>query len=205
MLQSFSVWHVKSIIECLWVSVVLAGVCGNPSDSWGGDPFLHWKLTAAKQQNIHDARIPFLFQSHHIAQNGGLCQRPFNQYFEETPMLVAVLTYMGYGILTLFGYLRDFLREWKIEKCHHATEREEQKASTNASPFTVVFNWCLAIYCRVSAQDCTKELHCGMKFRNSVHTSPDGKSVGLHTFNEQVDVSYQCQWFVEDALLWIPF
>lgn len=66
-------------------------------------------------------------QSHHIAQNGGLCQRPFNQYFEETPMLVAVLTYMGYGILTLFGYLRDFLREWKIEKCHHATEREEQK------------------------------------------------------------------------------
>lgn len=42
-------------------------------------------------------------------------------------MLVAVLTYMGYGILTLFGYLRDFLREWKIEKCHHATEREEQK------------------------------------------------------------------------------
>lgn len=42
-------------------------------------------------------------------------------------MLVAVLTYMGYGILTLFGYLRDFLREWKIEKCHIAREREEQR------------------------------------------------------------------------------
>lgn len=42
-------------------------------------------------------------------------------------MLVAVLTYMGYGILTLFGYMRDFLRAWKIEKCHNATEREEQK------------------------------------------------------------------------------
>uniref|UniRef100_UPI00398EF2A8 serine palmitoyltransferase 2-like isoform X1 n=1 Tax=Pristiophorus japonicus TaxID=55135 RepID=UPI00398EF2A8 len=64
---------------------------------------------------------------HHIAQNGGLYKKQFNQSFEETPMLVAVLTYMGYGILTLFGYLRDFLREWKIEKCHHATEREEQK------------------------------------------------------------------------------
>ncbi|XP_048455769.1 serine palmitoyltransferase 2 isoform X3 [Rhincodon typus] len=63
----------------------------------------------------------------HVAQNGGLYKKPFNQSFEETPMLVAVLTYMGYGILTLFGYLRDFLREWKIEKCHHATEREEQK------------------------------------------------------------------------------
>nr|XP_033808012.1 serine palmitoyltransferase 2 isoform X2 [Geotrypetes seraphini] len=60
-------------------------------------------------------------------QNEGLYKRPFNEAFEETPMLVAVLTYMGYGILTLFGYLRDFLRVWKIEKCHNATEREEQK------------------------------------------------------------------------------
>lgn len=42
-------------------------------------------------------------------------------------MLVAVLTYMGYGILTVFGYLRDFLRQWKIENCHNAREREEQK------------------------------------------------------------------------------
>ncbi|XP_053139109.1 serine palmitoyltransferase 2 isoform X2 [Hemicordylus capensis] len=42
-------------------------------------------------------------------------------------MLVAVLTYVGYGVLTLFGYLRDFLRYWKIEKCHNATERDEQK------------------------------------------------------------------------------
>ncbi|KAG5847024.1 serine palmitoyltransferase 2-like isoform X2 [Anguilla rostrata] len=59
--------------------------------------------------------------------NGGLYSRPFLESFEETPMLVAVLTYMGYGILTIFGYLRDFLREWKIEKCHIAREREEQK------------------------------------------------------------------------------
>ncbi|KAK6479029.1 serine palmitoyltransferase 2-like [Huso huso] len=64
---------------------------------------------------------------YHVAHNGGLYKRPFNEVFEETPMLVAVLTYMGYGILTLFGYLRDFLRDWKIEKCQNATEREEQK------------------------------------------------------------------------------
>lgn len=42
-------------------------------------------------------------------------------------MLVAVLTYMGYGILTIFGYLRDFLRHWKIERCYIAREKEEQK------------------------------------------------------------------------------
>ncbi|XP_067311805.1 serine palmitoyltransferase 2 [Pseudorasbora parva] len=64
---------------------------------------------------------------YHAACNGELYSRPFIESFEETPMLVAVLTYMGYGILTIFGYLRDFMREWKIEKCHIAREREEQK------------------------------------------------------------------------------
>uniref|UniRef100_A0A8C8DAN9 serine C-palmitoyltransferase n=1 Tax=Oncorhynchus tshawytscha TaxID=74940 RepID=A0A8C8DAN9_ONCTS len=67
----------------------------------------------------------------HTTCNGssglGLYSRPFIESFEETPMLVAVLTYMGYGILTIFGYLRDFLRDWKIERCHVAREREEQR------------------------------------------------------------------------------
>ncbi|KAG7226322.1 hypothetical protein INR49_003074 [Caranx melampygus] len=56
-----------------------------------------------------------------------LYSRPFIESFEETPMLVAVLTYMGYGILTIFGYLRDFLRHWKIERCYIAREKEEQR------------------------------------------------------------------------------
>ncbi|XP_050981863.1 serine palmitoyltransferase 3 [Labeo rohita] len=47
--------------------------------------------------------------------------------FEEAPMYVAVLTYMGYGIVILFGYFRDFLRAVGLEKCHQAREREEQK------------------------------------------------------------------------------
>ncbi|KAM4842019.1 serine palmitoyltransferase 3 [Thomomys bottae] len=34
---------------------------------------------------------------------------------------------MGYGIGTLFGYLRDFMRKWGLEKRNGATEREEQK------------------------------------------------------------------------------
>lgn len=59
--------------------------------------------------------------------NGSLYPRPFVESFEETPMLVAVLTYMGYAILTVFGHLRDFLRHWKIEKCNITAEREEQK------------------------------------------------------------------------------
>ncbi|KAF0027316.1 hypothetical protein F2P81_020057 [Scophthalmus maximus] len=42
-------------------------------------------------------------------------------------MYVAVMTYLGFGIVTLFGYLRDFLRAVGLEKCHLAQEREEQK------------------------------------------------------------------------------
>ncbi|XP_051510756.1 serine palmitoyltransferase 2-like isoform X2 [Myxocyprinus asiaticus] len=64
---------------------------------------------------------------HHVSCTSSLYNKPFVESFEETPLLVAVLTYMGYGILTIFGYLRDFLREWKFEKCHLAREREEQK------------------------------------------------------------------------------
>ncbi|KAM4729432.1 serine palmitoyltransferase 3 [Anableps anableps] len=50
--------------------------------------------------------------------------------FEQPPMYVAVMTYLGYGIVTLFGYLRDFLRAVGLEKCHVAQEREEQKDFT---------------------------------------------------------------------------
>ncbi|XP_018410231.1 PREDICTED: serine palmitoyltransferase 3-like [Nanorana parkeri] len=42
-------------------------------------------------------------------------------------MYILVLTYLGYGILILFGYLRDFMRTWRLEKCHMAEERKEQK------------------------------------------------------------------------------
>ncbi|XP_019746552.1 serine palmitoyltransferase 2b [Hippocampus comes] len=66
-------------------------------------------------------------KNQHGAHNSSLYKRPFVESFEQTPLLVAVLTYVGYGILTIFGYLRDFLRHWNIGKCTMAREREEQK------------------------------------------------------------------------------
>ncbi|KAL7872245.1 hypothetical protein SRHO_G00072280 [Serrasalmus rhombeus] len=66
-------------------------------------------------------------ENHNVWHNASVYNKPFVESFEETPLLVAVLTYMGYGILTLFGYLRDFLRDWNFEKCHVAKERDEQK------------------------------------------------------------------------------
>nr|XP_032645733.1 serine palmitoyltransferase 3 [Chelonoidis abingdonii] len=59
--------------------------------------------------------------------NGGLYKRPFNEHFEQAPMYVAVLTYLSFGVGTIFGYLRDFMRACGLEKCNLAAEREEQK------------------------------------------------------------------------------
>ncbi|KAK5853796.1 hypothetical protein PBY51_014922 [Eleginops maclovinus] len=58
----------------------------------------------------------------------GVASRQHKQEcFEQAPMYVAVMTYLGFGIVTLFGYFRDFLRAVGIEKCHLAQERQEQK------------------------------------------------------------------------------
>ncbi|XP_041032052.1 serine palmitoyltransferase 3 isoform X1 [Carcharodon carcharias] len=57
----------------------------------------------------------------------GPYKKIFSESFEQPPIYVPVLTYMGYGIVTLFGYLRDFLRSWGLEKCHASQERKEQK------------------------------------------------------------------------------
>uniref|UniRef100_G3TAY1 serine C-palmitoyltransferase n=1 Tax=Loxodonta africana TaxID=9785 RepID=G3TAY1_LOXAF len=53
--------------------------------------------------------------------------KPIVESFEEAPLHVMVFTYMGYALGTLFGYFRDFLRNWGIEKCKAAAERKEQK------------------------------------------------------------------------------
>ncbi|XP_071754102.1 serine palmitoyltransferase 3 [Centroberyx gerrardi] len=58
----------------------------------------------------------------------GVASRQYRQEsFEQAPMYVAVMTYLGFGIVTLFGYFRDFLRAVGLEKCHLAQERQEQK------------------------------------------------------------------------------
>uniref|UniRef100_A0A6Q2YMK2 serine C-palmitoyltransferase n=1 Tax=Esox lucius TaxID=8010 RepID=A0A6Q2YMK2_ESOLU len=92
----------------------------------------------SRQFRSGDLRLFFFYQGsvspcvhyagfNHVARNASLYNKPFVEQFEETPLVVAVLTYMGYGILTIFGYLRDFLRDWGFEKCHVARERDAQK------------------------------------------------------------------------------
>ena len=40
----------------------------------------------------------------------------FDEEFEDTPFQVAVLTYLSYFFLNLFGYLRDFMRKYGLER-----------------------------------------------------------------------------------------
>lgn len=45
-----------------------------------------------------------------------------HEEFEETPLYAAILTYLSYAILCLFGWLRDFLRQSNIEKKRGAVD-----------------------------------------------------------------------------------
>ncbi|CAG5127258.1 unnamed protein product [Candidula unifasciata] len=46
----------------------------------------------------------------------------FYESFEETPLLVAILTYLGYALLVVIGQIRDLMRAYGIEKDKSCTE-----------------------------------------------------------------------------------
>lgn len=46
----------------------------------------------------------------------------FREHFEETPLGVAIWTYLGYAILVVIGQIRDFLRNIGLEKIKSCTE-----------------------------------------------------------------------------------
>ena len=46
--------------------------------------------------------------------------------FEETPLYIGVLTMIGYGILYMFGKIRDFARYYGFEKSVISTEHKDQ-------------------------------------------------------------------------------
>ncbi|XP_046337562.2 serine palmitoyltransferase 2-like isoform X1 [Haliotis rufescens] len=46
----------------------------------------------------------------------------FYESFEETPLIIAIITYIGYGVLVVVGHIRDFLRSQGFEKTKAITE-----------------------------------------------------------------------------------
>ncbi|XP_074657569.1 serine palmitoyltransferase 2-like [Tubulanus polymorphus] len=51
----------------------------------------------------------------------------FYESFEETPLVSAIITYIIYGMLAIFGHFRDFLRRNGYEKNQSATESTKYK------------------------------------------------------------------------------
>ncbi|XP_067947887.1 serine palmitoyltransferase 2-like isoform X2 [Watersipora subatra] len=48
--------------------------------------------------------------------------------FEETPLLIAIVTYIGYGLLVLFGYLRELRTYYGLEKAHQSNESSRNES-----------------------------------------------------------------------------
>ena len=63
----------------------------------------------------------------------------FHEEFEETPLMVAVLTYIGYFVLVVFGYLRDFMRKYGIEKSKTGKELGNEVSSCRNDPSDSTF------------------------------------------------------------------
>ena len=61
---------------------------------------------------------------HHVEYE----DRPkFQESFEPTPLLAAIITYISYGIITVFGFFRDFMRKHGLEKLYAAVEDFEMR------------------------------------------------------------------------------
>lgn len=60
----------------------------------------------------------------------------FTEDFEDTPFQVAVLTYLSYFFLILFGYLRDFMRKYGLEKSKAPKEGGNEVRMWSKSAFT---------------------------------------------------------------------
>lgn len=49
-----------------------------------------------------------------------------HEEYEETPYIIALLCYLSYLILTVFGHLRDFMRNTGLEKNKSAVEKNRE-------------------------------------------------------------------------------
>ncbi|CAC5420937.1 SPT [Mytilus coruscus] len=66
------------------------------------------------QENGHTCNASIKVSSNH--------EMAFDETFEETPIVAAILTYLSYGIMVVIGHIRDFLRSIGLEKEKTCTE-----------------------------------------------------------------------------------
>ena len=69
--------------------------------------------------NCHNAKCDVKADNGHVQLHKS---RKFQELFEPTPLLAAIVTYIGYGIITIFGFIRDFMRKHGLERMYAAVE-----------------------------------------------------------------------------------
>ncbi|XP_053141403.1 serine palmitoyltransferase 3 isoform X2 [Hemicordylus capensis] len=99
----------------------------NPNGVSNGHLRCHQKRNNSVKREIHKKNGVSKEPKKNGVANGGIYKRPIKESFETPPIYIAVFTFVGFAVGTLFGYLRDLLRACGIQKCYMATEREEQK------------------------------------------------------------------------------
>ncbi|CAN8008870.1 unnamed protein product [Ixodes pacificus] len=60
------------------------------------------------------------------SKDGKQARRKGKDDFEETPLLMALSTYLSYVILGIFGHIRDFMRSVGLEEIRTATEKDRE-------------------------------------------------------------------------------
>lgn len=82
------------------------------------------------KSNSHDGASFELQEVHDIAYPPAT-NSPLTciQDFEETPMWVAFVTYIGYAVLFIFGHVRDLMRRYGIESSKTSNEDKKLKVS----------------------------------------------------------------------------
>ena len=66
--------------------------------------------------------VRFVLQLCSLSFQGENWRDKFWESFEETPLYVAIWTYLGYGLLVLIGHIRDTLRNLGLETIKSCTE-----------------------------------------------------------------------------------
>jgi hypothetical protein len=92
----------------------------------------------SKENGVNGYRV-------HSTSEQDLHSKPVHcEEFEATPLWIAVLTYMSYAILILFGYMRDLLRFYGLEKSRAYKERGNEVGP--AVNFTLLYKIYISLH-----------------------------------------------------------
>ena len=93
-----------------------------------------------------------------ILKKGSHREEHDDEMFEETPMCQAIYTYICYAVLNIFGYFRDFLRNFGIEK-------RKGNSDNNTSDFVPLYQSYESFYTRnvyTRIRDCFNRPICSV-------------------------------------------